>query len=86
MPRSVRALFDLKSKEEDAQILVTFMDVYNEEVYDLLASVPTKLQVKGTYCRQTIISYKFHLHYIIKIYCVGLVTIIMVPILLYTEL
>ncbi|KAF4527848.1 hypothetical protein B566_EDAN016493 [Ephemera danica] len=47
VPRVIQAIFEECDSDSSIQIFVTFMEVYNEEVYDLLAPVPTKLTIKG---------------------------------------
>jgi hypothetical protein len=40
-------LLEMNSVDSDVLIEVSFMEIYNEEVYDLLTYQPTKLVIQG---------------------------------------
>jgi hypothetical protein len=42
-------LLEMSSVDSDVLIEVSFLEIYNEEVYDLLTCQPTKLIVQGEF-------------------------------------
>jgi hypothetical protein len=58
VPRTVRELFTMNS-DNCAEIFVSFVEIYNEGVYDLLSTTPTrKIQARGT--RDIFIKHRKH--------------------------
>jgi hypothetical protein len=42
-------LLEMNSVDSDVLLEVSFMEIYNEEVYDLLTCQPTKLIIQGEF-------------------------------------